>query len=234
MFKYLAVGIACMCLFNFAAHAAATGDPSPKEPGGMVLGAILGGLIGGPPGAIIGAAGGGWLGSRAGASDNRIADLEQRLAGREAEFALLQDQFDDLQAYRGAEAHMVALEHRRALDQLANGVSLTVHFRTASDELDETVSARIGELGRFLADFPEIRVLLDAHADSRGKAAYNRELSQRRANAVRARLAAAGIDPVRIADHAWGESRARALPTDAEGLMFDRRVTIQLSLDAET
>jgi outer membrane protein OmpA-like peptidoglycan-associated protein len=224
-----------MCLLNFAAHAAATGDPSPKEPGGIVLGAIVGGLIGGPPAAIIGAAGGGWLGARAGANDNRIVDLEQRLAGREAEFALLQDRFEDLQADRGAETRMVALQHRRsALDELSAGVSLTIHFRTASDALDAGASARIAELARFLADFPEIRVLLDAHSDRRGGTEYNRTLSQRRADAVRAQLLRAGLDSVRIDTHAWGESQARAEPTDTEGLIFDRRVTIRLSLDAET
>jgi outer membrane protein OmpA-like peptidoglycan-associated protein len=234
MLKYIVLGTAVMCLFNIAAHAAGEGTATPREPAGIALGAILGGLLGGPPGAILGAAGGGWLGARDGAKDGRIAELERRLAGREAEFALLQDRFNDLDSGRDAASTTVALEQRRrALDQLAAGVSLTIHFRTGSAEIDPAQAAPLGDLARFLADFPGIRLQLDAHADRRGGADYNRDLSTRRANAVRERLLSAGLEPGRLEVHAWGESRASAVARDAEGLMFDRRVTVQLSLDTE-
>lgn len=232
MFRHFIAALAIGCCA--APAGAAERNSPPQEPAGIALGAVIGGLIGGPPGAIIGAAGGGWLGNRSGRKDERIADLEQRLAGREAEFALLQDEFADLQQGRGAELQRTAFAGRHdALSRLSSGVSLTVHFRTASAELDAAARYRIRELARFLNDFPEIRLLLDAHADRRGSAEYNQRLSVQRAQAVRDELLAAGLDPDRVREHAWGASQATAAAGDREGLMFDRRVGIQLSLDGE-
>ena len=49
-----------------------------------------------------------------------------------------------------------------------------------------------------LKDYPEIRIEISGHTDSRGKADYNRDLSQRRA------------DSVKIVLHRQGHRRRRA------------------------
>ena len=60
MIKYLVIGTIFLCLFNITAHAGpVTHKTKPhKDVIGLGVGAIIGGLIAGPPGAIIGAAGG--------------------------------------------------------------------------------------------------------------------------------------------------------------------------------
>lgn len=236
MIKYIALAVTFLCLFNVVAHADAlkSGRDRSSEPAGLGLGALVGGLIGGPPGAIIGAAGGGWLGSRAAGKNTRIADLEQLLAERDGEFAALQAEFDALENRHGREMQRVNAERRgSAMDPISRGVSLTVYFRTASAQIDPEFIARIERLADLLAHLPAIRLHLDAHADRRGRPAYNHALSEQRADAVRKVLAAAGLAGDRIQSHAYGETQALAAEGDDEGYVFDRRVTIQLSIDPE-
>jgi outer membrane protein OmpA-like peptidoglycan-associated protein len=132
-------------------------------------------------------------------------------------------------------AQRVAFAQRRdALDELARAVALTVFFRTDSMDVDGQTLARIRLLGGFLRQFPELRVYLDSHSDRRGSNAHNRRLSRARADIIAGVLEDAGIPARRIHGNAWGETQARAATDDAAGLIFDRRVDIQLSLDPET
>jgi len=133
-----------------------------------------------------------------------------------------------------AKVHRVALaQHRDGLEELSRAVAPTVFFRTDSKDIDSEILTRIRLLGEFLREFPELRVYLDAHSDRRGSNAHNRLLSRARADVIAGVLQDAGIPVHRIHGNAWGESRARATTDDAEGLIFDRRVDIQLSLDPE-
>ncbi len=132
------------------------------------------------------------------------------------------------------EARPVALAQRRdTMAELARAVTLTVFFRTGSMEVEGETLARIRLLGDLLRAYPELRVYLDAHSDRRGSNAHNRRLSRARADIVAGMLRNAGIPAHRIHGNAWGETLARATTDDAEGLIFDRRVDIQLSLDPE-
>ena len=247
MTKFILLGLLSLALFNVAAHAntmfpepakpgrvSKPGNPNHKEETGLGLGALIGGLIAGPPGAIIGAAGGAFFGNKEKQKDAKTAGLEQRLTEKQSELAYLQEQFSDLQMQYGQELQKVKLQdHTSALDKLSRGMALTVYFRTNSTAVDREVAANIQRLANYLKDFPEIQLHLDAHADKRGSDYYNRNLSRRRAQAVRQTLIEAGIDGKRIHSHAYGESRATARDGDVEGYIFDRRVNIILTLDSQ-
>jgi outer membrane protein OmpA-like peptidoglycan-associated protein len=57
-----------------------------------------------------------------------------------------------------------------------------------------------------LLDTPELeRLEVQGHTDSRGSAAYNRDLSERRAASVRRYLEQHGVDPARLQSHGYGE-----------------------------
>jgi outer membrane protein OmpA-like peptidoglycan-associated protein len=56
-------------------------------------------------------------------------------------------------------------------------------------------------------------------------------LSKSRAQSVRKSLIEAGVPASRIYSHAHGE--ANAINKDREGLIFDRRVDIHLTIDTE-
>jgi outer membrane protein OmpA-like peptidoglycan-associated protein len=236
MFNYVAAGLILMCLFNVAAHADTRADaPNAwKEPAGFGLGALLGGLIGGPPGAIVGAAGGAWLGSRSRTGDEQLVALERRLEERELEFAALRSQLADLHTRHAGELQRVRLERRQSvLEQLSDGVTLTVYFRTDSPVIDGEFIPRIQSLAEFLYGFPEIRLDLEGHADRRGAVPYNEDLSRKRALAVRDALVRAGLAEDRLRARGVGSAQARAAQGDADGHAFDRRVTIRLTIDTE-
>lgn len=239
MIKYTLLIFCSLCMFNIAVHARPVSgnnaEPDKKEQAGLGLGAIIGGLIGGPPGAILGAAGGAWFGNRESQEDIKQSRLEQGLIEKQAELVALRNELQHLQGTFGQQLHKVKMEKRAgALQQLSQGVSLTVYFRTDSAEIGSENIPRIRKLAKFLRDFPEIQLQLEAHADHRGHADYNKILSKKRADTIAKELIGAGIDAVRIHSHAYGETAASSAPGDEEAYVFDRRVSILLTLDTET
>lgn len=66
-------------------------------------------------------------------------------------------------------------------------VSAAIGFEYDSAALSEAGKQFLNNLGAALSDeaFAEARILLEGHADAKGEAGYNKDLSQRRAEAVR-------------------------------------------------
>lgn len=84
----------------------------------------------------------------------------------------------------------------------------------------------VNRVAAALRDFPEARAIIEGHTDSTGSDAYNLELSDRRANAVRAELVAAGVDPARLVARGMGESYPKAPNDTAAGRQQNRRVEV--------
>ena len=60
-----------------------------------------------------------------------------------------------------------------------------------------------------LNDRPNIRIEINAHTDSRGSAASNQDLSERRAQSVVNYLGGKGINRSRLVSRGYGESRLK-------------------------
>jgi outer membrane protein OmpA-like peptidoglycan-associated protein len=74
-----------------------------------------------------------------------------------------------------------------------------------------------------------VKVEISGHTDAYGKWDYNRQLSQRRAEAVKDYLTKKGIDPRRIKAVGYGESRPLVSNDDEdEGREFNRRVEFKV------
>lgn len=203
---------------------------------GFGIGAIIGGLIAGPPGAIIGAAGGSFLGHKETKEDEAYAALEKQLQQKNSALAALQNELARNVTQRRSEIaramRKVNLEGRHsALKKLENGLSMSVYFRTNGTSIDSTLAPHIKEVGTLVNNYPELKVQLFAHADHRGNSEHNMVLSKSRAQSVRKLLLDAGVPASRIYSHAYGESNA--INKDREGLIFDRRVDIHLIIDTE-
>ncbi len=65
----------------------------------------------------------------------------------------------------------------------------------------------LDKIVQLMKDNPKIEVEAAAHTDSRGTHAYNKALSQRRANAARKYIISRGIDPNRIFAKGYGEEK---------------------------
>jgi outer membrane protein OmpA-like peptidoglycan-associated protein len=97
--------------------------------------------------------------------------------------------------------------------------AVSVELRHIYYDLDRAYIRRdaapdLERLARLLERYPDLVIELGAHTDSRGSAAYNLALSERRARAAVDWLVARGIDPARLEARGYGEGRPRNGCTD--------------------
>ncbi len=78
-----------------------------------------------------------------------------------------------------------------------------------------------------LRDNPSRRVVIEGHCDERGTREYNLALGERRADAVRSFLAAAGIDGSRVETVSYGEERPDD-PGEGEGAWARNRRAVMI------
>jgi outer membrane protein OmpA-like peptidoglycan-associated protein len=102
-----------------------------------------------------------------------------------------------------------------------------VNFETASATLLEESFAVLDGAVATLRRYPELRIEVAGHTDSRGTDAYNRELSQRRAEAVRSWLVERGVGSALTA-RGYGESQPISSNATEAGRRDNRRVTLRI------
>lgn len=114
---------------------------------------------------------------------------------------------------------------------LKTGVTLTlrnVFFDTDSDVLNPTSYLELDRWCKVMTDRPNMRIQIEGHTDNQGEAAYNQQLSERRANSVAQYLIQKGIAPTRIARKGFGESSpAQSNDTEA-GRAANRRTECRI------
>ena len=188
-------------------------DVTTGEPNRTRNGALIGAGIGAAAGAItgegsrrdeilIGAAVGGLAGGAIGANlDRQAADLRRQLG-------------DD----------------RILITNTGNELIVTlpqdILFDTDSAALRADLQADIRALGRNLNQYPNTRVQVIGHTDSQGSAAYNQDLSERRARAVTNILLQQGVAGNRVIPIGRGESQPVASNNTTEGRRQNRRVEV--------
>jgi outer membrane protein OmpA-like peptidoglycan-associated protein len=101
-----------------------------------------------------------------------------------------------------------------------------VMFDTGRSELKSGGLRKIEQLAQFLNEHSDRRVQIDGFTDSVGGDSYNEELSQRRADAVKAALVSRGVDPSRIGTEGYGKAYPVASNSDAGGRQLNRRVEV--------
>jgi outer membrane protein OmpA-like peptidoglycan-associated protein len=106
-------------------------------------------------------------------------------------------------------------------------LSGSVLFATAKSDLLPTAQLKLNEVADVLTkQDPDSKLVVEGHTDSQGGAAYNQELSQRRAQSVREYLVSRGIAADRVTAQGFGPTRAIADNASAEGRANNRRVEI--------
>jgi OOP family OmpA-OmpF porin len=103
-----------------------------------------------------------------------------------------------------------------------------VNFETNSDRLIGTTTGVLDEAAATLRKNPTLKVEVAGHTDSQGAAAYNQNLSERRAIAVRDYLIRAGADGANLSIRGYGESSPIADNTTAAGRAQNRRVVLRI------
>ena len=173
--------------------------------GGAAAGAGVGALIGGWEGAAIGAG----VGALAGGSVGLYLDKQAK------------------------ELQQVA-ETRRTENGLLVNLGGDILFDSGSAVLKPEAIAKVEKIGAILAKYRDDRVRIEGYTDSVGAAAYNEELSTRRADAVRRVLLGHGVAEGQITALGMGETHPIADNATPEGRARNRRVEIHVDVPQPT
>jgi outer membrane protein OmpA-like peptidoglycan-associated protein len=106
-----------------------------------------------------------------------------------------------------------------------------VLFDTGRAELNPGAARKLDQLAQFLNEHKDRRVQIDGFTDSVGTDAYNEDLSQRRADAVKAALLSRGVEASRIGTEGYGKAYPVANNNDSGGRQLNRRVEVVIGGD---
>ena len=157
-------------------------------------------------------------------------DVEERIYKRAIEARALAPTFVASRAFRGKKSGLADPKFRNFT---AETVPVPVRFDTGSAELTPDGEAAVKDIYAYLEQSAPGHVVIIGHTDPRGSDAYNRDLSERRAAAVREYLVSLGYSGT-IDVHGKGKSEPFP-PDDAskysedELYAFDRRVEYKVA-----
>ena len=100
----------------------------------------------------------------------------------------------------------------------------TVFFDTSRASIKKVSFPLLTEVAQAMSDYPTIKVEIQGHTDSQGRAQSNKRLSQKRADSVRAYLIKKGIAGDRMVAKGYGKDEPIADNRTAEGRSQNRRV----------
>ena len=103
-----------------------------------------------------------------------------------------------------------------------------VGFEVNSATLTASSRDVLDSIAADLKKYPRLRIELQGHTDSTGADAYNMQLSQKRAESVRAHLIEQGVIPSQLTANGYGETQPVADNTTAEGRATNRRVVMRV------
>lgn len=179
--------------------------------GGAAAGAIVGQVIShDTKGTLIGAAIGAAVGGLGGAGVGKMMDDQER---------------DMRKAVASSEAASVSREG----DLLAVTFKGDVTFDTNSTVLRPGLQSEINRVAGVLNQYPNTLVRVEGHTDNKGTDAYNMDLSNRRATAVKNLLVQRGIADSRIEAVGYGETLPVATNDTEAGRQRNRRVEIKIA-----
>jgi outer membrane protein OmpA-like peptidoglycan-associated protein len=170
---------------------------------------------------------------------NTAAELERTKSQLDAQgnviaaqgVALEQEKLKAAEADQRAKKAAADLAKFASVKQEARGMVVTlsgsVLFASAKSDLLPAAQAKLAEVATSLIEVdPLAKMVVEGHSDSQGGAAYNQDLSQRRAQAVRDFLVTRGIASDRISAQGFGSTRSIADNASPEGRANNRRVEI--------
>jgi outer membrane protein OmpA-like peptidoglycan-associated protein len=198
---------ACVDTTGYSASKPEYGESRAKN--GAIAGAILGGLLGATRGddvnlgrtaggAVIGAVIGGGIGTML---DRQAAELQQDLGNSDVSIV-------------------------NTGSELVVTMPQDILFAVDSAVVRPGLQSDLRVLARNLQDYPDSTVDVLGHTDNTGSAAYNQDLSARRASAVAALITSNGVAPYRVRSWGRGENEPVATNLSEEGKAQNRRVEI--------
>lgn len=173
---------------------------------GAAAGAVIGLLTGGDrlQRALIGAA----VGGVAGGAVGNYQDRQEKTLRKELS---------------GTGVNVVRKENNLTLDMPGS-----ITFKSDSADLNASFYPILDKVASTLTEYGDTVIEVAGHTDSNGTAAYNKALSERRAQSVAAYLTSRGVKQQRLIVVGAGEDRPVASNATAEGRQLNRRVELTI------
>lgn len=108
-------------------------------------------------------------------------------------------------------------------EDLVANVGDRVFFALDSSSVGADQRPVLERQAAWLAQYPQVTVQMEGHADERGTREYNLALGQRRANSARDILVSQGVSGGRISTISYGKDRPAALGSNEEAWAQNRR-----------
>ena len=105
---------------------------------------------------------------------------------------------------------------------------VNLKFTRGTADIQESSAVEIDELADVMMQFPKLNIVLESHTDNELKPAKSEQVSQARADAIRAKLVAKGIDEARIKAQGFGQKFPVGDNSRMEGKLINDRVEIQI------
>ena len=160
------------------------------------------------------------------ASEQNNAQMSQDLDRADANARFDQQRVEDSDARADAlEMQLIALDAKKT----DRGMVVTlgdVLFNTGQAQLLPDRSGNMDRLADFFKRYPQRSASIEGYTDSVGTAASNYDLSQRRANSVKAALTDRGVPADRLSTRAFGPESPTASNQTSAGRQMNRRVEI--------
>ena len=166
-----------------------------------------------------------YVNKQVGQVDARVSDHDARLGQQQQQLGELDKTAKD------------ALDRATAAGKLAEGKFQyalvlsddSVKFPTNASALSPEAEQRLGEFAEKLkADNKNVYLEIQGHTDNKGAKAYNDELGEKRAEAVRKYLSMHGVALNRMATISYGQDAPVAPNTTREGRAQNRRVVVMV------
>ena len=114
-------------------------------------------------------------------------------------------------------------------------IELKVNFDSNSAEVKPVYYSEIRKVSDFLDQYENTAVVIEGHTDTSGAAAYNKTLSQKRADAVvKVLVGEMGVATDRVSAIGYGEEQPIADESTQAGREANRRVVAKVSTQVET
>lgn len=163
-----------------------------------------------------------------------LKNTKEDLAASEEDTRLKVEQLESEQKARlEAEAALAKLAAKEEERGLVITLSGSILFASNKSELLPTAQAKLNEVAEALLATKERKLTIEGHTDSQGTSSYNRDLAQRRAEAVRSFIISRGYPSNMIYALGIGENRPIANNNSTEGRANNRRVEIIVGHNAK-
>lgn len=183
---------------------AQTNDTTTGGAVGAIGGAAIGAIAGGGRGALIGGALGGLTGVLVGSTlDKQNEELRRALVG-------------------------TGVQVQKTGDSIQLIMASDVTFKTDQADVRASFYPALNSVAIVLKKYNKTSITITGFTDNVGTAAYNQELSERRAQSVGSYLASQGVSQNRIYTQGRGERNPIASNSTVQGRAMNRRVEVTL------